>query len=69
MQRLQPRLALLEKDYREFALKVEMQMANRGPAGTNALIVSLRVQLAPMQDPLVLFDRRADPGRGCVFRP
>jgi hypothetical protein len=61
MRRLQPRFARLEKEYSRFEFSVDWRTTGPAPATLDALILSMRLQLAADQAPVTLFDRAKIP--------
>lgn len=61
MRRLLPILDTIEERHERFAFDVKMQMAGDLPADVDMLRMSIRVQLAAGQEPLVLLDRAPMP--------
>ena len=57
MRALMPRFEHLERDYSGWTLNVGAGGMDPPPAGTQFMFISIRVQLADDQDPIVLFDR------------
>ncbi|MGP1667634.1 MAG: hypothetical protein ACTS5I_17385 [Rhodanobacter sp.] len=54
--KLQPALADIKQHYRSAVFKFEFKTHGTAPAGTDAWIISARLQLAPNQQPLTLLD-------------